>query len=151
MTSISKLFYYSHQKAEALKGVQAVLVFPSWRSWSLVTQGGCRMSVVLRQFARNWLHCFKLFHSYTSHLELLRHMIYTPFWLVLMVYQAVSYQKFTVTCSLKLVDPEEDSWLQQASLYAQEYTWSSKLHQGEWCQLVYCSWDSHIKLRLSKE
>ena len=49
--------------------------------------------------------------------------------------------------SLKLVHAEEDSWLQQASLYAQEYTWPSKFQQGEWCQLVDCSWDSHIELR----
>ena len=44
------------------------------------------------KFAMNCLHCCKLFHSYTSHLEMLRHMVYTPFWLVLMVYQAdISY------------------------------------------------------------
>ena len=55
------------------------------------------MSLVLWQFARNCLHCCKPFHSYTSLLEMLRHMVCTSFWLVLMVYQAViSYQKFSV-------------------------------------------------------
>ena len=34
------------------------------------------MSIVLWQFARNCLHCCKPFHSYTSHLEMLRHMVY---------------------------------------------------------------------------
>ena len=47
------------------------------------------MSIVLRPIARICLHCCKPFHSYTSHLEMLRHMLYTLFWLVLMVYQAV--------------------------------------------------------------
>ena len=41
------------------------------------------------KFARNYLHCCKPFYSYMSYLEMLRHMVHTPFWLVLMVYQAV--------------------------------------------------------------
>ena len=32
------------------------------------------MSVVIRQFSRTCLHCCKPFHSYTSHLELLRNI-----------------------------------------------------------------------------
>ena len=76
----------------------------------------------VRQFARNCLHCCKPFHSYKSHLEMLGHMVYTPIWLVLMAYQAViSCQKLLVPCSVKLVHAEEGSWLQEASLYAQEY------------------------------
>ena len=40
---------------------------------------------------------------------MLRHMVCTPFWLVLKVYQAVvSYQKFSCPCSLK-VHAEEDA------------------------------------------
>ena len=86
------VFWNHHQRLEvALKGIQDALGFPSWRSWSLETLGGCCMSVVLRQFARDSLHCSKSFHSYTSHLEMLRHMVYTPFCLDLMVYQAVIF------------------------------------------------------------
>ena len=55
------------------------------------------MCVVLRQLARNCLHCCEPIHSYTSHLEMLRHMVYTLFWLMLIVYHAViSYQKLSV-------------------------------------------------------
>ena len=62
--------------------------------------GGCHMNVMLRQFARNCLHCCKPFNSYTSHLDMLR---YTPFWLVLLLYQAViSYQDLSALALLNL-------------------------------------------------
>ena len=48
--------------------------------------------------------------SYTSHLEMLRHMIYTPFWLVLMVFKLLTpIRSSRCPCSLKLVQAEEDS------------------------------------------
>ena len=72
-------FITTQKKQRDWRASRLFLDFPSWRLWSLVTLGGYRMSVVLRQFERNCLLCCKLFHSYTSHLEMLRHMVYTPF------------------------------------------------------------------------
>ena len=43
---------------------------------------GCRMSVVLRQFTRNCLHCCKPFHSYTSRLEIPMHMVVSSSYLL---------------------------------------------------------------------
>ena len=84
------------QKAEALKGIQAALGFPELKivkpsdtSWLLHER-------CVRKFAKNCLHCCKPFHSYTSHLAMPRHMVYTPFGLVLMVYQAVLSHQFSV-------------------------------------------------------
>ena len=97
MTSIWKLFYYSPQNAEALNVIQAVLGFPDLKIVKPSDTGWLSHERCVRQFTRNCLHCGKPFHSYKSHLEMLRHMIYTPFELVLMVHQAVtSYQKFSV-------------------------------------------------------
>ena len=92
MTSILEvvLLFPPPPPKNALKGIQAVLGFIELKIVKpRMTQGGCRMSLELRQFARNCLHCYKTFHSY-SHLDLQRYMVYTPFWLVLMVYQAVN-------------------------------------------------------------
>ena len=97
MTSIWKYFIVPPKKPRHWRASWLFLIFLRWRSWSLVTPGGCRMSVVLRQFSRNYLHCCKPFHVYTSHLEMLRLMVYTFFRLVLLVYLAViSCQKFSV-------------------------------------------------------
>ena len=99
MTSIWKLFYYSPPISRGNGGHPGCSwFFRAEDCEDLVTLGGCRMSVVLRQLARKCLHCFKPFHSYPNHLEMLRHTVHTPFWLVLMEYQAIiSYQKFSVT------------------------------------------------------
>ena len=80
-------------KSRGIEGIQAVLGFPKLK---IVKPSETRWLLherCVRQFARNCLHSCKSFHSYTSHLEMLRHMIYTPFWLVLMVHQAaISYR-----------------------------------------------------------
>ena len=97
MTSIWKLFYYSPKEAESLKGIQAVLGFPVLKIVKPFYTRWLSHEHCVRQFARNCLHCCKPFHSYMSHQEMLRHMVYIPFWLLLMVYQAVIlYQKFSV-------------------------------------------------------
>ena len=86
-----KLFYYSPKKAEALKVIQAVLGFTDLKIVKpRITLGGSRMSVELGQYAGNCLHCCKTFHTYNSHLDMQRYMVYTPFWLELMVYQKVN-------------------------------------------------------------
>ena len=93
MTSIFEVFllFPPPPKKEALKGIQAVLGFTELKIVKpRMTLGGCRMSLELRQFARNCLHCCKTFHTFNSHLDMQRYMVYTPFWLVLMVYQAVN-------------------------------------------------------------
>ena len=46
MTNLWKLFYYSPQKAEALKNVQSVLCMPELKALSQVTHDGCHMSDV---------------------------------------------------------------------------------------------------------
>ena len=105
VTSVWKLLYYSLKKAEALKGIQAALGFPELRFVKPSDTRWLSHERCVRQFARNCLHCCKPFHSCTSNLEVLRHMEHAPFWLVLIVYQAViSYQKFSVplfTCSCR--------------------------------------------------
>ena len=64
------------QNAETLKGIQAVICF---RKLKIVKPSDTRWLSHERQFAGNCLHCCKHFHSYTSHQEMLRHMVYTPF------------------------------------------------------------------------
>ena len=146
MTSVWKLFYYSPQNAEELKVIQAVLGFPELKivkpsdtrllSHELCVKAICKQLPPLLQ---------TLSQLYESSGDAEAYGIYS---LLAMVYQAViSYQISQSPCPLKLVHAEEDSRLQQASFYAQDYTWLSKFNQGEWCQLVYSSWDSHIELR----
>ena len=71
---------------QSLKGILALLGFMELMIVKpRMTLGGCRMSLELRQFARNCLHCCKTIHSYNSDLDMQRYMVHTPFWLVLMV------------------------------------------------------------------
>ena len=63
MTSVWKLFYFPPKKQRHWRESKLFLVIQSWRSWSLVTLGVCHLSVVLRQFARNCLHCCKPFQQ----------------------------------------------------------------------------------------
>ncbi len=82
-TSIGTFFFcYSPKKAEALKDIQAVLGFPELKIVKPSYTRWKRMSVVLGNCMELPLFC-KPFHIYMSHLEILRHIVYTPFWLVL--------------------------------------------------------------------
>ena len=85
MTSVWKLFYYSHKKA--LKGIQAVLGFPELNIVKPSDTSWLLHELCVRQFARNCLHCCKPFHSYASSGDAEAYGIYSL--LVLMVYQAV--------------------------------------------------------------
>ena len=100
MTSVWKLFYYFPQKAEALKGIQAVLFFPElkilkpsdtrWLSHECC-EGNLQgtASIVTNPFT----------HKSSGDAG---HMVYTPFWLVIMVHHVViSYQKFSVSLLLE--------------------------------------------------
>ena len=100
MPSISKLFfYYSHQKAEALKGIQCALGFPNlkivkpsdtrWLSHERCVKAICKELAPLFQ---------TLSQLYESSGGAETYGIYSLL-VVLMVYQAViSCQKFSVTC-----------------------------------------------------
>ena len=113
-----------------------------------MTLGGCCMSIVLWQFARNCLHCCKPFHSYTSHLEMLRHMVCTPFWLVLMGYQAViSYQKFSVPLLSLFMQKKIADFSKLPFMLKSTLDYLNSIRESGSCWCVYCSWDSHIKLR----
>ena len=95
MTSVWKLFYYFPPKAEALKGIQAVFGFPELKilkpsdtRW--LSHESCEgnlqgtASIVTNPFT----------HRSSGDAG---HMVYTPFWLVIMVHHVViSYQKFSV-------------------------------------------------------
>ena len=61
-TSAGSSFNIAPKKQRFWRTSRLFMVFPSWRSWSLMTLGDCRMSVVW-QFASNCLHCCKSFHS----------------------------------------------------------------------------------------
>ena len=90
MTSVWKLFYYSSKKAEALKGIQAILGFPELK--------------IMKPSDTRWLsheHCVKaickklppllqtLSQIYESSGDAEAYGIYS-LWPVLMVYQAVT-------------------------------------------------------------
>ena len=107
MTSVWKVLYYSTQKAKAMKGIQAILSFPELK---IVKPSGSRClshERCVRAICKELPPLLQtLSQLYESHLEMLRHMVYSPFWLVLQLSPIRSSQ---CPCSLKLVHAEEDS------------------------------------------
>ena len=84
----------NNKKTSTGHGSIRIFGFPELKTMKLSDTRWMSHERCVQLFVRDSLHCCKLFHSYMSHLEMLRHMV--------MVYQAfVSYQKFS--CSIKLV------------------------------------------------
>ena len=88
-----EVFYYSLPKAEALKGIQAILGFPKLKIGKPSDTRRLSHERCVKAICRNCLHCCKPFHTQV----IWRCQGIYSLWLVLMVYQAViSSQKFSV-------------------------------------------------------